>query len=261
MARAGKSPCAFAPVAFLDTPDTADRDAVTHLARGDTRVAALPGAATAGVDAVAGLTWAHSRVAVLLGAATTGLHGVAGLARAHPKVAALLIASAKGGAADALAQRSGGGGGGGVDDIGGRQFDKQRNLAFVLYGGLYQGLALEYLFNHVFEAWFGSEGVLAKLVFNMFVLAPLLTLPAAYIVRSLVCGSGSLPARLRSAVVAYWAACTNEGLYTKFLLLWTPMNFIMFKSVPQEWRIPFNTIVSFAWTVFLSIVSSARGRR
>lgn len=113
MARAGKSPCAFAPVAFLDTPDTADRDAVTHLARGDTRVAALPGAATAGVDAVAGLTWAHSRVAVLLGAATTGLHGVAGLARAHPKVAALLIASAKGGAADALAQRSGGGGGGG----------------------------------------------------------------------------------------------------------------------------------------------------
>ncbi|KAL3775054.1 hypothetical protein HJC23_000582 [Cyclotella cryptica] len=69
-------------------------------------------------------------------------------------------------------------------------FHKKRNLAFFLYGGLYQGMAQEIIFNEFFPFLFGQGSdtftVASKVVFDSFIVSPLLCLPVAYLVKSLI---------------------------------------------------------------------------
>ena len=66
-------------------------------------------------------------------------------------------------------------------------FEFKRNLAFLFYGGAYQGCIQEHIFNHIYPAMFGSGTdlvtVSVKVIFDMFITSPLLCLPVAYIIK------------------------------------------------------------------------------
>ena len=66
-------------------------------------------------------------------------------------------------------------------------FEKRRNLAFFLYGGLYQGMAQEVIFNEVFPLIFGQGTdpltVASKVLCDSLFITPFLCLPVAYIVK------------------------------------------------------------------------------
>ncbi len=70
------------------------------------------------------------------------------------------------------------------------QFQFKRNLAFLSYGGFYQGIFQEYLYNDQFNKLFGSKNdmktAFMKVTFNMFVIAPFLCLPMAYLIKAVV---------------------------------------------------------------------------
>jgi hypothetical protein len=71
--------------------------------------------------------------------------------------------------------------------------DYRRAAVFLLYGGLYQGMAQEYIYNNIYANLFGSgTDILTaakKVSAEMFVLTPLLCIPAAYLIKGLLGGN------------------------------------------------------------------------
>jgi hypothetical protein len=71
--------------------------------------------------------------------------------------------------------------------------DFRRAAVFLLYGGLYQGMAQEYIYNDIYATLFGSgTDILTaskKVSAEMFVLTPLLCIPAAYLIKGLLGGN------------------------------------------------------------------------
>jgi hypothetical protein len=58
-----------------------------------------------------------------------------------------------------------------VSNTDSQKWDAKRNLAYVIYGSIYQGMAQEYIYNHVYPVWFGTGNtvtvVLAKVLFDL----------------------------------------------------------------------------------------------
>lgn len=69
-------------------------------------------------------------------------------------------------------------------------FEYKRNLAFLFYGGLYQGCVQEYIFNHMYPATFGVgtdfTTVIKIVLFDMLVISPFLCLPIVYIIKGAI---------------------------------------------------------------------------
>mmetsp|Transcript_10444 Transcript_10444/g.17283 ORF Transcript_10444/g.17283 Transcript_10444/m.17283 type:complete len:261 (-) Transcript_10444:152-934(-) len=181
--------------------------------------------------------------------AATLLETISTLARQHPYGTAFSVAATKGGLADVVAQRSEQA----QDEKAGQALhDYRRTLVFILYGGIYQGMTLELLYNRLFNEWFG-EKILAKLAFNQLVLAPFVTLPVAYIAKGIV--FGTFLHQPGAVLNEYWHDVRYNGLLTTFWKLWTPMNFVMFAIIPPAWRITFSACISFIWTIILSRIA------
>lgn len=134
--------------------------------------------------------------------------------------------------------------------------DVQRALAFLLYGAVYQGLAQEYTYNHLYPVLFGTETtvtiVLKKVFCDMFVQTPLLTLPIAYYAKALLVGNS-----FRHAMTHYVDDIRNRGLLFKFWGLWTPVQCLTFSIIPEHFRVSFIAMVSFFWVIILSSLSAA----
>lgn len=179
------------------------------------------------------------------------LQTLSSLAQQHPYGTAFSVAALKGGLADAVAQRSEQAQ---VEKANQAVHDHRRTLVFVLYGGLYQGMTLELLYNRIFNIWFG-DNAFAKLAFNQLVLTPLVTLPVAYIAKAIVFGKFL---RQPGAILKeYWHDVRYNGLLLTFWAIWTPVNFLLFTIVPPAWRITFSACVSFIWTIILSRIASS----
>ncbi len=186
-------------------------------------------------------------------ATSTILETISTLARQHPYGAAFSVAATKGGLADVVAQRSEQAQ---VGKAGQLPHNYRRTLVFILYGGIYQGMALELLYNKLFNEWFG-ENIIAKLAFNQLVLTPFLTLPVAYIAKGIVFGKFLHEPGTCTVLKEYWYDVRYNGLLTKFWKLWTPTNFVMFAVIPPAWRITFSACISFIWTIILSRIASS----
>ena len=181
-------------------------------------------------------------------ATSTILETISTLARQHPYGAAFSVAATKGGLADVVAQRSEQA----QAEKAGQPHNYRRTLLFFLYGGTYQGMALELLYNKLFNEWFG-ENIMAKLAFNQLVLTPFFTLPLAYIAKGIV--FGTFLHAPDTVLKEYWYDVRYNGLLTKFWKLWTPTNFVMFTIIPPAWRITFSACISFIWTIILSRIA------
>jgi hypothetical protein len=115
------------------------------------------------------------------------------------------------------------------------RFSFRRNIAFIIYGGLYNGFFENFLFNNCFPVVFG-EGtdlvtVASKVVVDQLILTPFLCLPAAYIVRALVFRSS-----VRDALSRYLSDAKKDLLW-KYWLIWTPTQCLTFSVVPVHLRI------------------------
>ncbi len=135
--------------------------------------------------------------------------------------------------------------------------DIQRALAFLMYGAIYQGLAQEYTYNHLYPVLFGTEttvfNVLKKVFCDMFVQTPLLTLPIAYYSKALLVGNS-----FKQAMAHYVDDVKNRGLLFKFWGLWTPVQCLTFSIIPEHFRVSFIALVSFFWVIILSSLSAAK---
>ena len=55
-----------------------------------------------------------------------------------------------------------------------KKFDMKRNIAFTIYGAVYQGMAQEFIYNHMYSIWFGISStnirtILSKVLFDLLV--------------------------------------------------------------------------------------------
>lgn len=162
-----------------------------------------------------------------------------------PYATAALTCGVKASAADYVAQRK---------DA--RKMDLRRNFGFALYGALYQGMALELIYNGIYPIFFGTgTGVLtvtAKVVFNLLVQSVFLTLPLAYLIK------GWFENRtLKQSLNSYGKDVQSKGLLRKYFLFWGPAQFITFRFIPEHFRISFIASLSFFWMIVLSRLSSS----
>jgi len=175
-----------------------------------------------------------------------------------PYVAAFLTCSVKASAADLIAQTR----------QCAKNVDVSRNLAFLVYGGLYQGLAQQFMYSTVFPDIFGHDldmmGLASQVSFDMCIVGPFLCLPLAYAFKSMFSGDEneeltSLETKgqaLQQGLEKYVNDVTSQGLLLKYWGLWTPVNFLTFGVVPMHFRVAFVASVSFFWILILSSVAA-----
>jgi len=136
-----------------------------------------------------------------------------------------------------------------------QKFDLRRTAAFLIYGAFYQGIALEYSYNHIYPRLFGNGAdivsVLKKVSFDMCFQSPLFTMPVAYISKAFVFGYS-----FREAIRRYVDDIMNHGLMVKYYLLWVPVMFFAFGVVPDHLRVTFCAGVSFFWMILLSTIAN-----
>lgn len=175
----------------------------------------------------------------------------------QPYLSAFVTCSVKASAADLVAQKQDDGdskalNNNDVDD----RVDIRRNIGFLLYGGLYQGMVQEYLYNTWFPSVFGDSTnlitVLEQVMLDMIILSPFLCLPVAYLVKASIAKDQSLPDGLQR----YVDHVQQQGLLFKYWALWAPVQCLTFGVIPQHLRIVFTAFVSFFWLMILSTISS-----
>lgn len=139
--------------------------------------------------------------------------------------------------------------------------DYQRTLAFLVYGGIYQGLFQELLYSGIFPAIFGIDptwqGVATQVSLDMFLIGPFICLPVAYIVKSAFMADELNMAAIQSTFEKYVQDVTQRGLLFKFWAVWIPVQSLTFSVIPRHFRVAFIAFVSFFWMYILSKTSAA----
>eukprot|EP00580_Thalassiosira_gravida_P003184 CAMPEP_0201618146 /NCGR_PEP_ID=MMETSP0492-20130828/38179_1 /ASSEMBLY_ACC=CAM_ASM_000837 /TAXON_ID=420259 /ORGANISM="Thalassiosira gravida, Strain GMp14c1" /LENGTH=209 /DNA_ID=CAMNT_0048086631 /DNA_START=318 /DNA_END=947 /DNA_ORIENTATION=+ len=145
---------------------------------------------------------------------------------------------------------------GGIEET---PFEKRRNFAFLLYGGFYQGMAQQIIFNGIFPFLFGQgqdvETVISKVLCDSMFVTPFICLPVAYVVKSVI-----FQYSLIEAFTRYKDDVLNNGLLVKYWSLWVPVQCLTFGVVPQHLRIVFIAFVSFFWLIIFSSIA-AKGQK
>jgi Mpv17 / PMP22 family len=133
--------------------------------------------------------------------------------------------------------------------------DLRRNFAFILYGSLYQGMAQEFIYNHLYPQWFGSGTdpmtVLIKVSFDVTLQTTFVTLPIAYFAKAIIFNYS-----FQEALSRYTDDIVNHGLLKKYISLWFPVNCLTFSIVPEYLRVSWIAFISFFWLIILSSIAS-----
>ncbi|KAL7550588.1 hypothetical protein ACHAWF_013808 [Thalassiosira exigua] len=183
------------------------------------------------------------------------------LYQTFPMQMAFVTCGVKAAAADVVAQQKESIGCEDDDDIasiaatgGGLQIDGKRNFSFIMYGGLYQGIAQLILYNRIFPWIFGDGTDLAtvasKVLFDNLFISPFVCLPVAYLLKSVVFQYTVEEAKAR------YIEDVKDGLICKYWSFWVPAQSLTFSVIPPHLRILFVAAVSFFWLVVFSTISS-----
>lgn len=175
----------------------------------------------------------------------------------YPLVSAFIMCAFKASAADIIAQIS--------EKTSGTThsfrsfFSYKRNFAFLLYGGLYTGMAQEILYNGIYPILFGYDTKLLtaakKALFENFVIMPFLALPIAYIIKS-----PFYKLTFKQGFDKYVDDVKNQGLLKQAWSIWIPVQLIVFTVIPPQLRVVFVAMVSFFWFVLFSRIT-AKGEK
>jgi cellulose synthase/poly-beta-1,6-N-acetylglucosamine synthase-like glycosyltransferase len=140
--------------------------------------------------------------------------------------------------------------------------DVSRNLGFLLYGGLYTGIAQNFLYTVLFPAWFGTEETLSTIIQQVmadnFIFAPLVCLPVGYCFKTAFGSDDGFNLETLSSVKGkYLEDILEKGLLLKYWSIWMPAQFMTFSIIPPHFRVLFVATISFFWFFLLSKISSA----
>lgn len=131
--------------------------------------------------------------------------------------------------------------------------DWKRAFALIVYGSIYQGIAQEYIYNHVYPKWFGVgtdvKTVVLKVAFDLLIQTRFVTLPMAYFTKAALYRYSP-----KVAMEKYKHDCKHNGLIRKYYLLWGPVQCCTFSIIPQHYRVSFIAFVSFFWLIILSTI-------
>lgn len=142
-----------------------------------------------------------------------------------------------------------------------------RNLAYVLYGGIFVGLMSHVEYNLVFPVLFGTEKTLEtifkEVFFDNLIVAPVLWLPPAYFIKAWVySASGSSSENSGPAAIfqeglgKYITDVKENQLLLRYWSIWFPAHSISFSVVPDHLRVAFMASISFFWFILFSSISS-----
>lgn len=134
-----------------------------------------------------------------------------------------------------------------------QQLELRRNLAYVLYGGIFVGIMCHVEYNEVFPLLFGTEQphVLEKVLLDDFVSAPFLWLPPAYLIKAMVYDYS-----MKEGMQRYWKDITENALLLRYWSIWVPAQTVSFSVVPDHMRVAFMACISFFWFILFSSVAS-----
>ena len=132
----------------------------------------------------------------------------------------------------------------------------KRNLAYILYGGIFIGALCHYEYDVIFPVLFGTEHSLLtsiqEVVFDNFVTAPLAWLPPAYFIKAVMYDYS-----MKEGLERYIHDVTENDLLRKYWTVWVPAQSVSFTVVPDHLRVVFMASVSFFWFIWLSTISSS----
>lgn len=216
-------------------------------------VAAASSSTAAAIDVVGGL-----------GPFSFLLAGLNSFYMSYPLLSAVTTCSVKGCLADYIAQRRNSAEEAGSDNDESSsakaksnkpKFSFRRNAAYILYGGGILGVFCDVMYNFVYPFLFGGMGgiinLVAVVVFDNMITAPLLWLPPVYFVKAILYGES-----LKSGIQKYWNDVKQNGLLTQYWKIWFPAQIVNFSLVPAHLRIAFMAGISFFWIILLSCISS-----
>jgi len=176
---------------------------------------------------------------------------ISGILLRYPLFSAFIVCSFKASMADLLAQIS--------DKTTSSFFSFRRNFSFLLYGGLYTGIAQELLYNGVYPFLFGHDTkfltAAKKVLFDNFVVTPCLALPIAYIIKAPFTNK-----TFKEGFQNYINDVKYRGLLKQAWSIWIPVQFIVFTIIPPQFRVSFVACVSFFWIVLFSRIT-AKGEK
>ena len=146
-------------------------------------------------------------------------------------------------------------------------WEARRNLAYVLYGGIFVGVMSHVEYSCVFPFLFGNEKTTAitieKVFFDNLIAAPIMWLPPAYFIKAWVYGSdsdknnsSSKKGILAEGLEKYLVDVKENNLLWKYWAIWFPAQSVSFSVVPDHLRVAFMASISFFWFILFSTVSS-----
>jgi len=131
----------------------------------------------------------------------------------------------------------------------------RRNVAYVLYGGIFVGLMAHLEYDHLFPIMFGTDHsvkiVAEKVIFDDFVSAPLMWLPPAYLIKALI-----YDYPMKEGLEKYVHDIRHNGLLWKYWSIWVPAQTISFSVVPDHLRVAFMASISFFWFILFSTLAA-----
>ena len=137
-----------------------------------------------------------------------------------------------------------------IDDL-----EFRRNVAYIIYGGIFIGALCHYEYDVLFPILFGTNHNLVtsikEVLFDNFVTAPIVWLPPAYFVKAIMYNYS-----LTEGLNRYSNDITKNGLLKKYWTVWLPAQSVSFTVVPDHLRVVFMACVSFFWFILFSTVSS-----
>jgi protein Mpv17 len=140
------------------------------------------------------------------------------------------------------------------DGANGFNWELRRNLAYVMYGGIFVGFMCHLEYNIIFPQLFGTDQslltVFKKVIFDDFVSAPLVWLPPAYFIKAWVYDYS-----MNEGLRKYWRDVQENDLLAKYWTVWVPAQSISFSVIPGHLRVAFMASVSFFWFILFSSVS------
>ena len=145
-----------------------------------------------------------------------------------------------------------------------------RNVAFMLYGGLYQGMFLQLLYMVVYPTVYGDSLFRIPLCIatDVLLFGPFVTLPIAYIIRAVIDnvaeeetdGQHQVPLTTTEAMISgidkYKNHIVTQELLLKYWMIWAPAQSFNNMFVPDHLRVFFVAFISFFWVFLLSIISN-----
>jgi hypothetical protein len=133
----------------------------------------------------------------------------------------------------------------------------KRNFSFLLYGAVCCGVVYEWIYNVVFPRLFGYDThlqvAMAKTGTEIFMIAPLFTIPTSYLITAAINRTS-----YRQALAKYWYDVRENNLLRTYCIVFGPFQIILFTWVPAYMRMTVASVVSFLWLMILSQVSASK---